>query len=91
MSSFDFTTSRTLRGDPFKKRKALDQFLFKCECGIPFFCIFVFPEECGEITSHAFILDREQENFNLVKGSFLKYIDSFSDEILKDIGICLYY
>lgn len=91
MSSFDFTCTRTLRGDPAFKKHALDQFLFKVECGIPSLCIFTFPEVVGEITSHGFILDRDADNFSFVKSSFLKYIDSFSDDFLKDITIFLYY
>lgn len=91
MYKYDFTTSRTLRGDPVKMRRSLDQFLFKSESGIPFLCVFTFPEVVGEVTSHGFRLDREMEEFDLVKSSFLKYVDSFSDDILKDIVIFVYY
>lgn len=91
MSKYDFTTCRTLTSSPPKVRNQLEQFVFKAGSGIPCLITVTFLVDKYESTTHTFLLDRDEWWFDNAKLSFLRYLDSFSDDFLNDVQFIVYY
>lgn len=72
-----------------KKREILKKCIFNVGLGFPCLFMFLFPFVLGESTLHSFYLNKEEENFDITLRSLLRYIDSFSDEMLESVSIRL--